>query len=88
MTQIRLENISKKINLWIGGEQTWPKIDYLTLQSEDSQVNLRVKEYHTARCNKLWLPAFVISLARLVIEIAFFFSSDNRVVSSRFNLVF
>ena len=45
-----------------------------------------MQQYQTERCNKFCLPVLVFSVLRLVVEMVFFFSSEDRKTQSRFNL--
>ena len=68
-----MSNIRQKFNLWMGGEQTWPKIDYLSLQSEDKALNLSALDYCTERINKLWLLCFCFTVTKLVVLVLIYF---------------
>ena len=70
----RINKLRQKFNFWVGGEQTWPKIDYLTLQTEDKQLNLSALNYSTERINKLWLVCFILTLVKLATQLWLYFS--------------
>lgn len=78
--------LRSKINLWIGGEQLSPKIDYFSLQSDDKQLNLSAREFSSRRVNKLWKISFVVVLIRIFLLLLFYFlvKKDNML---KFNLI-
>ena len=79
MTFAKIMNLRQKLNLWLGdGEQMWPKLDYLTLQSEDKQLNLKVLAYQTARCNKMWIFFLIAALLRLTVQLVIYFTSSKQ----------